>query len=460
MPAKTHVGSSTTPASIQYLSEGDAINSITFHAVISEGHKASTQVTKFPVQSGFQVSSHAIRQNRIVALEGVISDIVMKGSRNSVMYSDISNSVRVFDVLNQLLRDRIACKVVTNLGVYDPVIFTSFGTKQDKNNISVMHFSLSGEELQTFESNNDDGTVRETMFEEIEEGSEEKSVIGSLMDACGFRKAIPADGDLDSVYVSKEKENQLVDNPSGDHLGQVWSAQTVPGSSLIKGMINAVGQATDILIESFSKVEEVPIIELKRGVGYAADRARSGVSEVAAKSKLRLKPEPEVPFDDAGPPGLFDSGFGKGVGDFVSQAASIGGACLMDGAQDIISKDINSRIDDEISNAYGKVEGQVREAVGGSSMFGNMATECVMGGLEKGAITEPTDSEGYIIDSSGDRVSGVAGTPIKTRGMPSGQDMLNGVGRRGGKVAAGATNSAIKRFVPNKATTYVKAAVL
>ncbi len=61
-------------ATIEY--DGD-MSPLRFHSVITESHQATAEVTKFPVQTGAEVSNHVIRKNRNVSIEGVVSRTTM-----------------------------------------------------------------------------------------------------------------------------------------------------------------------------------------------------------------------------------------------------------------------------------------------------------------------------------------------------------------------------------------------
>ena len=136
-----------TPARITY-TLGDSEQVIRFHAVDSEAHQATSEVTKFPVQSGFQVSNHAIRHNRKITIVAVISNTLIKGGETSYQYSLSNNSKTVFQMLNDLVNSKIRAQVLTNLGLYTPVIFTSFKTTQKVGMVDSMKITLVGEELQ------------------------------------------------------------------------------------------------------------------------------------------------------------------------------------------------------------------------------------------------------------------------------------------------------------------------
>jgi len=137
----------TTPARIEY-TIGGAKQVIRFHSVISEAHEASSEITKFPVQTGFQISNHAIRHNRKVSIEAIISNTLIAGAKNSYQYSTTDNSKTIFKTLNDLVNLKISATVITNLGIYTPVIFTSFRNKQQAGMVDSIKLMLVGEEIQ------------------------------------------------------------------------------------------------------------------------------------------------------------------------------------------------------------------------------------------------------------------------------------------------------------------------
>lgn len=160
-----------TPATIQYITtdetsfesisadnvrptdfeeEERTLNTIRFHAVVSEDHTATTQITKFPVQNGFEVSNHAIRKNRQIKLQGLFTNTLLAGTEQTTYGSN--NSKEMFNALQKLVRSATICKVTTNLGIYNDVVFKKFHTKQEKGMVDSIMVELDGEELQIAEN--------------------------------------------------------------------------------------------------------------------------------------------------------------------------------------------------------------------------------------------------------------------------------------------------------------------
>lgn len=166
-----------TPAHIIYAPEGREKQVIDFHAVTVEDHQASAQITKYPVQTGYHVSNHSIRQNRVVTIEAVISNLrlanlittsgevtgldggivegtgIITQSSGDTEYGADSQR-EVFAALEALVNSGTECQVVTNLDIYEPVVFTKFKTKQVQGMVDSMKFTITGEEIIKIDAQN------------------------------------------------------------------------------------------------------------------------------------------------------------------------------------------------------------------------------------------------------------------------------------------------------------------
>lgn len=139
-----------TKAQIKYMvGEGDnaAESVLRFHSVVAEEHEITSEITKFPVQSGFNISNTAIKKNRKVSVSGVVSNHLIVGSQEMHEYGG-NNSKVMFETLKNLVRQATPCEVNTNLGDYTPVIFNKFKTKQMAGKTDIMEFTIFGEEVQ------------------------------------------------------------------------------------------------------------------------------------------------------------------------------------------------------------------------------------------------------------------------------------------------------------------------
>ncbi len=138
---------------ITYTREGgtkgdpNSTNILRFHSIESESHAATAEVTKYTVQTGFELANNSIRKNRTIELNAYVSNTVVIGQSQEYTYG-ANNSKAIFAELERLVNERVPCIVDTNLGQYDPVIFTKFTTKQNADMINAMQFILSGEEVQ------------------------------------------------------------------------------------------------------------------------------------------------------------------------------------------------------------------------------------------------------------------------------------------------------------------------
>jgi len=193
-----------TPAYVTYTDDKGVSQTLDFDAIIAEDHTASAQVTKYPVQTGYHVSNNSIRQNRSVGLEGVISNVrINRSERNSdgtlsetgesSKYGvDAGSAVKL--IIEWLISTGQQCQVITNLGIYDPVVFTKFKTKQQAGLVDSMKFSLVGEEI-IIEEELSYTAPQELAFVPFVSGSPEEIAIITELQGYGYH--------TDCMFISK-----------------------------------------------------------------------------------------------------------------------------------------------------------------------------------------------------------------------------------------------------------------
>lgn len=137
-----------TPATIYYTHSSGAEHKLNFDAVISETHQTTAKITKFPIQEGFHVSNHSIRDNREIRIKGSITNMKFDlGDDEPKTDYGLNATGHVKQVIDTLIQQATQCRVITNLGIYDPVIFKSFKTQQKKGLVDSMEFEIAGEEI-------------------------------------------------------------------------------------------------------------------------------------------------------------------------------------------------------------------------------------------------------------------------------------------------------------------------
>lgn len=157
--------------------------SLIFHCVASEAYSITNSVTKFPVDSGFSVSDHTIRQNPIIQLEGIVSNTPMStmditslggiiqvggailgtglgGVLNSAIGlgqaleggSQKANADFFHENLEMLVKTGQLVAVSTLRGLYDNCVVTSYSTKADVDSSTSLHFTITLEKLYVVDS--------------------------------------------------------------------------------------------------------------------------------------------------------------------------------------------------------------------------------------------------------------------------------------------------------------------
>ena len=168
--------STFTPATITFYANNRP-HVLRFHTVITESHESNSEITKYPIQSGFVITNHAIRKNRKIHIEGIVSNTLLANHRTSYNYGTQSAKT-VFKAIQELVSSSIECTVTTNLGIYYPVIFNKFSVVQQQTTIDCIHFNLYGEELQVRTALNKTGP-NEAVFKKVAD-SEYQSRLDAL----------------------------------------------------------------------------------------------------------------------------------------------------------------------------------------------------------------------------------------------------------------------------------------
>ena len=280
----TQYTNNTTPAFISYTPEGGGeLREIRFHSVISEAHGAASQVTKFPVQTGFVISNNTIRQNRKITIQGIITNTVLEGAKNDYVYGS-NNSRTVFAELESIVNLGEVCHVVTNLGEYDKVIFTTFNTKQAQGMTDAMEFTITGEEVQI--STTVAGTAPKIMTFKALTGAKLENRIAALtvagIDICGDASLSECTMDMGQDYIMKDFDT--AGNPvsttllatgqdavTGGWMYDMHTSATELYQTTVAGVQSVVGDTQDFLSKATSGFNPVGDCLVGAGVDAAED---------------------------------------------------------------------------------------------------------------------------------------------------------------------------------------------
>lgn len=130
------------------------IGALELEATIQERHDLQSTVTSDPVETGFTISDHVIRQPVEIHLEGKISDRplqIMKGVLENVTNEFFSSentdnednrlSQYVFDYLYEMQRNAQLINVLTNFKLYKDMVIEKLDIPYTKQTGRAIHFS-------------------------------------------------------------------------------------------------------------------------------------------------------------------------------------------------------------------------------------------------------------------------------------------------------------------------------
>ena len=237
-----------TPATIEFTPElGGIPQVIDFHAVMIEDHTTQAAITKYPVQTGTHITNHSIRNNRMVSITAMISNMRMVDPAGFVIsgrdYGDGATK-KVKEVMDSLIHSGQQCKVTTNLGIYNPVIFTKFKTSQKAGMVDSMELNITGEEIVVIDTENYVAPIP-VIFKEAT-GPERAALVEEL-DKAGFSTT-----NCDKISTGSVNTDESFVIESVDAAGNPVSTthtyagkDPVTGASLYKVEVDGVEMYTD-----------------------------------------------------------------------------------------------------------------------------------------------------------------------------------------------------------------------
>ena len=334
-----------TPAAITYIASGGKEQTIDFHAVVSEEHSASATITKYPVQTGVHISTNSIRHNREISIQGVISNYRMENGKTvnqdkkSTDYGADSTAA-IFDVMEALVNSGAECKVVTNLGIYEPVVFKKFGTKQKEGLVDSMLFTISGEEVVKITERNYTAPIPLAFAE----------VIGPARDVLVDKLA------ASDYYV--------------DQYAKLSKATANVGENFVVSTVDKLGVAVET---AFIKVGVDPNTEEHL---YEIHPSLNALRSVADKASVAITGEP------------------IDVGTLVSGLSNIG-KCLISEATDVASDYIEDTVETAIGDLKESVRGYVYDTVSMGNSYGQALASAGIGCVVRGVVGD-FDESAYI----------------------------------------------------------------
>lgn len=267
-----------TPVSITYESSSGAIEEVRFHAVISEEHTASAEITKYPTQLGYNVSNTAIRHNNQVRLEGIVTNYVLKDSDVNDFHSG-NNSKIMFETLKSLVNNSVSCRVVTNLGIYDPVIFDKFRTKQASGSMDVLKFTLHGQETQISSSSNKTAPTRVSWkaLDEVARAAkvDELAIMGFTVSDAAELATATVDMGTDFVLTTANSIGEAIDTT---YISQGFDEVTGAYNYLVHTAETSLFEPVTSSFDFFSLAGD--LIDVAGGVSTASSCLRSGAADI------------------------------------------------------------------------------------------------------------------------------------------------------------------------------------
>ena len=136
-------------AMIHWTNDSGEEQRLVFDAVPVEQHSVDNIVTEFPVESGFFVSDHVIRKNRVLQLRLVSTNSTFEGRARQLSYTKglMDKARGDFEVLQSLVREGILVNLTTVFGDYTNCVITKMTGKTDANIARALDATITVKEL-------------------------------------------------------------------------------------------------------------------------------------------------------------------------------------------------------------------------------------------------------------------------------------------------------------------------
>ena len=109
-------------------SQYNSIHTLPIDVTVRESHTLPSQVTEKPVEDGSVISDTTVLQNSRLSISGIFGDSTDKSWGEK------------WQELQEIRRLRVPFSVVTSLGTYDRMIFTSISANRDAMNTGALFF--------------------------------------------------------------------------------------------------------------------------------------------------------------------------------------------------------------------------------------------------------------------------------------------------------------------------------
>lgn len=108
------------------------IGIVSFDAVLSEEHTASSNITLQPVEQGADIADHIIRNPETINIEGIISNTPLKQTIDRRI-SFLDAAQRAFDDIYETWETKRLVTVITNYRRYTDMAITNINAPRDAN---------------------------------------------------------------------------------------------------------------------------------------------------------------------------------------------------------------------------------------------------------------------------------------------------------------------------------------
>ena len=140
--ATGNAAAASTTGPVTVLPAARFFGSLTFDAVVSEGHSIENKLLKYPLETGGSMHDHSYQEPRVLKITVAVADLQGTATDLFSVNAAQPRSRNAWDVIKSLADGKTLIDVQTGLELYQDMVIQSVNVEQNVQTARVLHADL------------------------------------------------------------------------------------------------------------------------------------------------------------------------------------------------------------------------------------------------------------------------------------------------------------------------------
>lgn len=113
-----------------------------FDAIFSTQISSTNTITSHPIQTGANISDHAIENGNELTFQIGMSDVMEKINTSVAYTGDSTRSINAYNAIKQLKKDRLPITVINKFGTFNNLIIQSLVVEDNDNTVTSLRATV------------------------------------------------------------------------------------------------------------------------------------------------------------------------------------------------------------------------------------------------------------------------------------------------------------------------------